>query len=322
MARLVTTKGRKEKGRGFCRFPLALAHSRMAGGQPEIGFVRRVDARGTTLNGLALKTLVILLDHAQRTRKGLDEPAFDPDGGDLTTVVHRIRIADIKIATGSTHTGSDRLKDALAALASVVVEFDLLDADGDVAWDITTSIVSFASQAARDDGYLRYWFNPAIWPLLKDPRVFSRVYIETTGALTSPYAIRLYQALAGYAGRTHDRALEVERQALEDILGVPESYRTNFAKLVRHVLDPALTEVNERTDIRVEVSAERAGLGGAVGLLRFEVEAKEQVPSIAEAKREIVEEEAKAIVGDLADDEADGIARLVNAMFAGGDDGR
>lgn len=288
----VVIRESKAKGRraGFCRFPIGLAHSRV-GGEVEVG--RIVNVSGKALSALGCKLLVVLLDNAQRSTSG-NVPAFDPEADRAEIVLHRIRPSELAILSGEKHGSTDRMNAGLAELSSISMEFDICDADGDVAWDFVGSLVQFGR---RRDGWISYWFNPAIWPVLQNPRVYSRVFVEAARTLKSQYAIRLYQATAAYAGR-EDNVFRADRAQLEDLLGVPDSYRANFTLLRKHVLDPALREVNAKTEIDLVVSADRVGRGGTVSDFEFEIRSKAKSPVVEDVQAAVVENQAALIASE------------------------
>lgn len=286
---MIRRKESKAKGRraGFCRFPIGLAHSRV-GDDVEVGKI--VNVSGKALSALGCKLLVVLLDNAQRSTAG-NVPAFDPDADRAEVILHRIRPSELAILSGEKHDSTDRTNAGLAELSSIAMEFDICNADGDVAWDFVGSLVQFGR---RRDGWITYWFNPAIWPVIQNPRVYSRVFVEAAKSLKSQYAIRLYQATAAYAGR-EDNVLRVDRAQLEDLLGVPDSYRTNFTRLRKHVLDPALREVNAKTEIDLVVSADRVGQGGTVSDFEFEVRPKPKAPEIEKVRKDVADNQSTFI---------------------------
>lgn len=73
--------------------------------------------------------------------------------------------------------------------------------------------------------------------------------------LTSTYSIRIYQLLKEYE-KLNKRYFDVEE--LQDILQVPKSYKL-YSKFKQGILNVAVRELNEHTDITVSMQEEKTG---------------------------------------------------------------
>lgn len=101
---------------------------------------------------------------------------------------------------------------------------------------------------------------------------FTKYLLSQTATLKSAYSVRLYELLTQWreAGKTHLFKLEVFRSQLG--LGVNEYKKMNDFK--KRILDLAVNEINEKTDLKISYEQEKAGrkiLG-----FKFEVKVKEQ----------------------------------------------
>jgi len=74
--------------------------------------------------------------------------------------------------------------------------------------------------------------------------------------LTSTYSVRIYQLLKEYE-KLKIRYFDVKE--LQDILQVPKSYKTSYKDFKRNVLEVALREINEHTDISISMQEDKDG---------------------------------------------------------------
>ena len=101
---------------------------------------------------------------------------------------------------------------------------------------------------------------------------FTKYLLSQTATLNSAYSVRLYELLTQWreAKKTHLFKLEIFRSQLG--LGVNEYKKMNDFK--KRVLDLAVNEINEKTDLKVSYKQEKAGRN-ILGF-KFEVKVKAQ----------------------------------------------
>ena len=105
---------------------------------------------------------------------------------------------------------------------------------------------------------------------------FTSYRLEKTGRMSSVHAVRLYELLVQYlsVGKR-----EIEIAWLKETLGIAEEY-PRMDNLKRRVLEPALAQINEHSDIRVSYTQRKTGR--AVTHLIFAIKPE---PKSAPAKR-------------------------------------
>lgn len=101
-------------------------------------------------------------------------------------------------------------------------------------------------------------FNDEMRPYLLNLKNFTKIEnVEYIKQFESKYAIRIYALLKDYRKMTY-RDMEIE--ALHKMLQLPKSYQ-NYARLKEWVLEPAMREINEKSDLFIsrieEIKKER-----------------------------------------------------------------
>lgn len=105
-------------------------------------------------------------------------------------------------------------------------------------------------------GYVELGFSPTVAPHLSlINREFTSYQLRQIGGLNSFYAIRIYELMRQFL-KTGNRECSLTR--IKEILDITEKYK-NVKDLKKWVLVPAIKEVNDRTDIEVEMESMKKG---------------------------------------------------------------
>lgn len=120
-------------------------------------------------------------------------------------------------------------------------------------------------------------FNQDMKPYLLNLKQFTKIEnIEYIKKFDSKYAIRLYALLKDYRKMTYR---DIEIQALHQMLELPKSYE-NYARLYKNVLEPAIKEINKKSDLFIssveEIKKQRKKV------LKIRINFQNQVQRIAE----------------------------------------
>lgn len=118
--------------------------------------------------------------------------------------------------------------------------------------------------------------NPALKPFFEG-KPFSTSEYYFLIRFTSQYAERLYELLKSL---DHKKIMDFDVDDLAQRLTVPPSYRKNYTDLKRFALDPAIKDINEFTDLDVDLR-EKRGQYNKVTTVFFYV-TKKKVPKLAE----------------------------------------
>jgi plasmid replication initiation protein len=95
--------------------------------------------------------------------------------------------------------------------------------------------------------------------VLRDSTIWGKIAIPVLMAFTSKYAVSLYENLAQLANLSMKTSKCYSLDAFRDLLGVPPGRYKTFGELNKHVLKPALAEVNALAPFGVSVVPVKQG---------------------------------------------------------------
>ena len=177
------------------------------------------------------------------------------DSGHLTKPGAKWEIPAAALRT-SRHESNDRLQDALLRLMQVVVHVPYPDpATGDPRV-LLTHLFRFFDRSAAGTGMVRFGIPEDLAPVLAASGRWGRIKAETVCAMTSKYAIALYEMVQLRAGM--DNCVEtfpIER--FRDLMGVPKGAYERGNDFVRKCIDVASIEVNGLSDYGVQLQVVR-----------------------------------------------------------------
>lgn len=159
----------------------------------------------------------------------------------------------------SKHNGTDRIRDSLSRLLSVQVK--VAYRDGKTGRDrvlLTHLFESFDIPADEGvGGPVRFRVPAALIPVLAQSSRWGRIKAEIVCAMSSKYAIALYE-LVQLRGNM-DRCVEkFVLDRFRDLLGVPPGAYERGNDFIKRVIEPAVLEVNGLSEFAVKVEVERA----------------------------------------------------------------
>jgi len=153
-------------------------------------------------------------------------------------------IGEVHRWTGVGATDHVKVKAALRALTDVKVEFNILGKDGEH-WGV---FVLLPSVEILPDGTVRYELTERIRQTLAHPRMYAPIDLGILRGLRGKYAIALYELAKDYV---HVGIPEMSIDDFRKLMGLdPGQYRRD-RDLLRWVIDPAVREVNNVTDLEI-----------------------------------------------------------------------
>lgn len=140
----------------------------------------------------------------------------------------------------------DGLKGPLKRLMSTVVEFNLMGDGGEV-WQAMTLL----SSAVLTDGQCRYSYAKDLAVKFYKPEIFAVINIAVQKKFKSNYALTLYENCVRFinVGSTGWWDLTTFRK----IMGAKKNTYNEFKRLSSFVINVAMKEINEVSDIRIKV---------------------------------------------------------------------
>lgn len=96
----------------------------------------------------------------------------------------------------------------------------------------------------RPSGTLTYSFDKRLIDVLKDSRIWGKISLPVLMSLSSKYSVSLYENLSQLAGLDHKISQVLTLEEFRDMLGVEGSKYEVFGALNKHVIKPAVQEIN------------------------------------------------------------------------------
>lgn len=189
------------------------------------------------------------------------------DDEELKTISFRVR--DLADLMGITPYSLYRdLKKICKSIVGKMVE--LQNKQGD--W-IVFNIISYAKYR-QSKGVVELKLNNDAKPyVLKLKELFTAFKLEQVLNLESKYAIRIYQITKS---NIYKKTFVLELETLKKQLKLTQKSYSLYGNIKKKVIEPALAEINEKTDI--SLSYEEIKIGRKVEMLKFKVSQKKNNP--------------------------------------------
>ncbi len=143
------------------------------------------------------------------------------------------------------------LKEQLEKLTTTSVKYNLLHKDKGYEWGVFNLLagVSFTEK----EGHVVFSFPHQIVDRIIEPRIYAILDLAVIKGLKSKYAIALYEFLMDYRNSPKIPNLTINK--FKELMGVPENtYKNDFHSLKRFVIDRAVNELNQNSEIPFSVS--------------------------------------------------------------------
>jgi hypothetical protein len=172
----------------------------------------------------------------------------------LTAKEHKISASVLCEMIGFDSHNSAYLKGALKGLMETVVEFDVLEDDGKTSWEAMVLL----PYAKLKGGVCTYRYEQSLAEKLYHPDVYSKINLSVLREMKSAHALVLYENCYRYVDIAHTPWWDVD--VFRKLMSVDQmiSYK-QFKLLNRAVIQPAMKEVNELSNIQLELETKRKG---------------------------------------------------------------
>ena len=201
----------------------------------------------------------------------------------LTAKEHQISSTLLCEMIGFDSHNTAYLKAALKGLVETTIEFDILEDDGTRDWKVSSLI----SEAGIRNGVCSYAFSASMAEKLYHPDMYSKINLSVLREMKSAHALVLYENCHRYFRIVHTPWWDVD--VFRKLMSVDQmtSYK-QFKLLNRAVIQPALKEVNELSNIQLRLETKREGR--SVTGLRFLIRPNPQLSLIGmDAEDEVTE---------------------------------
>lgn len=193
-----------------------------------------------SLSLLQRKISNVLLYHAYPTLTTQDE--------------HRISIRELCGYLEYKGFNYEKIKDALKKLISTVVEWNVFE--NDVNGEDWTASSILASVNIKN-AVCSYAYSPRMKQLLYSPIMYGRVDLRIQSGFKSNYGLALYENCSRYRKLKKTKVFSLYQ--FRKIMGVDNGKYLSFRDFKKRVLDKAVREVNDQSDLNIICHLNRAG---------------------------------------------------------------
>ena len=206
-------------------------------------------------------------------RKLMNALLYNAYDGLLTDNQHTISTSVLCEMIGFDSKNLAYLKASLKGFMETVIEFDVMEDDGEQAWEAMVLIPYVKIKG----GTCTYRFERALAEKLYHPDMYSKINLSILREMKSSHALVLYENCFRYADIGHTAWWDVD--VFRKLMAVDQmsSYKP-FKALNRNVIQPAMKEVNKLSNIHVEMETRMKGR--SVTGLRFLIKPNPQLSLI------------------------------------------
>jgi hypothetical protein len=111
----------------------------------------------------------------------------------------------------------------------------------------------------RPAGVLTYSFDKRLIEILKDSTIWGKIALPVLMAFTSKYAVSLYENIAQLVNLNNKIVHSWPLEDFRELMGVPPVRYKTFGEFNKHVLKPAVTEVNALAPFGISVLPVKQG---------------------------------------------------------------
>jgi hypothetical protein len=200
-----------------------------------------------------------------------------------TAEVHAISVLDLaRILEYDSHN-HDYLKEALRALVTCGVEWNILGKDGTEVWGVSTLLV----HAEIEHGVCSYSYSLPLRQRLHNPSMYARLDLNLQNRFESKHAQALWELCVDYLGhrRGYGETPYIRLEQFRKLMGIEEGTYALFKLLSQWVLKPAIAEINRVSDFHVEIEYQREGR--KVTALKFKIRRVRALPAADSGQHEL-----------------------------------
>ncbi|PID44234.1 MAG: replication initiation protein [Proteobacteria bacterium] len=170
----------------------------------------------------------------------------------LTAREHSISASILCEMIGFDSKNIGYLKAALKGLMETVIEFDVMEDDGEQSWEAMVLL----PYAKIKGGTCTYRYERALAEKLYHPDIYSKINLSVLREMKSTHSLVLYENCHRYLGAGQTAVWEID--VFRRLMGVEDKYK-EFKFLRRDVINPAMKEVNQVSNINLELVTTRRG---------------------------------------------------------------
>ena len=181
------------------------------------------------------------------------------DSGRLTQAdaEWEVTLASLRQAS-SRHESNDRIRESLRRLRRTEVKVRYISPKTGRPRVLETTLLPATDTDVEDssDATVQFTITKGLREILDRSNRWGRIKCEVSYAMTSKYAIALYEMICLRANRNHS-VETIKITDFRELLGVPPGTYERGLDFQRKVIDPSLLEVNGLSDMGVQIALRR-----------------------------------------------------------------
>lgn len=174
--------------------------------------------------------------------------------------IHEISIKKLCSLVGYNSNDSKLIKESVKTLISTIMEWNLLDdkkinsdhPDEAITWNASALLAGTSIRA----GVIQYSYSPQMRAVLSSLDIYGRINLFVQAKFNSSYSLVLYENCVRYKNVFKTAWFSVD--LFRSLMGVPEGKYASFKELKRNVVNVAIKEINEKSDIHIEAQFKRS----------------------------------------------------------------
>jgi hypothetical protein len=155
------------------------------------------------------------------------------------------------------HNVNDRVGESIERLMAAIVKVRVVR-EGKAEIE-RVQLLGGNVEQERPDGMVRYEFPAKLRRIIKESTIFARLQKEVMFALSSKYALALYEMVQKRGNLTSRCSEEFELGELRELLGIPKGKLPLWGNLYQRALEPAMKEVSALSDFEVSIEPLKSG---------------------------------------------------------------
>lgn len=153
--------------------------------------------------------------------------------------------AQLKKWCGITRTGNDDLKEQLRGLMNIVLEFNYLNKDNKKVWE--AGVLLSVAKIEENSTQTEFEFSSMLKDRILYPDMYTPLDVLIISGMKCKYSIVLYELLKDYLDAPVFPKLTIKQ--FRTLMGIEKHKYKAFRELRRNVIDKAVQEINEKTEI-------------------------------------------------------------------------
>lgn len=154
---------------------------------------------------------------------------------------------------------TDLLKEDLKSLAKIQIEWNVLNKDKKNKW----LAMQLLAEVGLENGEISYAYPPTLKDLLFNPNIYAKLNLETQKVLSTRYSVALWEVISGEFSIKQKNEVYtswIDYEKILKLFGLSNSvYEKRYSDFLRKVLNPAIDDINQKSEFTVEAKLNREG---------------------------------------------------------------